>query len=278
VSYIPRQLFKVNILNHGYVEPVFERSKESLNLSVPTDKAIYDLQEAHLSWRIRNPAYPIHYFDLHSCRDYIHTYFHPIFLRAFDCIEAYTGKGNLFKYLVVYREGGWYSDWKQVCLVDNLLDKLSTPYNNTDGHLTNVTFFAAQQISRKDCYQNAFYGATPQHPVLSNVIRRTLQNVQSKFYGSNPYETTGVCVFGQAVIEEGYGVDMANTSRIGRHRWAAAAERNIFKFGKDKVVQHKCTSCGNFPSDWADGNDYKAKWTTKEYYCPDAATLFEGPM
>jgi mannosyltransferase OCH1-like enzyme len=168
-----------------------------LNTSIPEDRSINDLQLAHTSWHVNNPTYPIYYFDLFACRQYIQTYYHPLFLRAFDCIEAYTGKGNLFKYLVIYREGGWYSDWKQTCLVPNLLDKLSEPIIDEDGVKKNVTFFAAQQISRTDCYQNAFYGATPQHPVLSNVIKHTFRNIQSNYYGSNPYETTGVCVFGR---------------------------------------------------------------------------------
>jgi hypothetical protein len=213
---------------------------------------------------------------LFACRQYIQTYYHPLFLRAFDCIEAYTGKGNLFKYLVIYREGGWYSDWKQACLVPNLLDKLNEPIIDEDGVKKNVTFFAAQQISRTDCYQNAFYGATPQHPVLSNVIKHTFRNIQSNYYGSNPYETTGVCIFGPAVIESGYGIDLVNTSRIGKHRWAARASQNMFKYGKDKIVQHKCTNRGNFPTYWgSNGNDYEAKWTNEEYFCPDSATIFE---
>ena len=66
----------------------------------------------------------IRYFNLNLCREYIMEYYHPVFLRAFDCIEAFSGKVNLFRMLVVYAEGGWYSDWKQVCLKPNLLDEI----------------------------------------------------------------------------------------------------------------------------------------------------------
>ena len=83
------------------------------------------IEEALLSWKVRNPGYEIRYCNLHECRRYLAHYYHPIFLRAFDCIEAFAGKADLFRYLVVYREGGYYSDWKQVCLVDKLLDQLT---------------------------------------------------------------------------------------------------------------------------------------------------------
>ena len=81
-----------------------------------------------------NPGYQIRYFDLLACRKYLQDFFHPVFLRAFDCIEAFGGKANLFRYLVIYREGGFYSDWKQVCLKEGLLDELSgISISNTTG-------------------------------------------------------------------------------------------------------------------------------------------------
>ena len=169
---IPRKLFKVNILDHGHLQPIFDRDLSTLNGSIPDDMAILNMQRAHMSWRQLNPAYDIRYFDLNACRLYLKLHFHPIFLRAFDCLEAYAAKTDLFRYLLVYREGGWYSDWKEVCLKENLLDFLS------EG---NTTWFSTKDPYSKDlkmlCHQNAFFGATPRHVVLRNVIRRVLNNI-----------------------------------------------------------------------------------------------------
>ncbi len=84
---------------------------------------------AHDSWTIMNPGYDVRFFNLLVARKYLEEYFHPVFLRAFDCVQAFAGKADLFRLVVLYRDGGWYSDWKQKCLKENLLTDLS--HNNT---------------------------------------------------------------------------------------------------------------------------------------------------
>jgi hypothetical protein len=269
---IPKQVFKVNILDHGYFQAIFERSSSNLNMSVPQDRAVFNLQKAHQSWHDMNPGYDIHYFNLHAIRVYLRLHFHPTFLRAFDCLEAYSAKCDFFRFLLLYREGGWYSDWKEVCLEDGLLDLLS------EG---NTTWFAAlDDFSEKEeaqglglmCYQAAFIGATPKHPVLANVIAKVLDNIQSKRYGVHVLETTGPCVLGPAVVEEGYGVDLVNTSRIGYAKWHKIAKKNVFRYQGKTIVQHKCNDCG-VSSDYDNGNNYWKLWKERQFYCSDAASL-----
>ncbi len=84
-----------------------------------------NLTKAHKSWQDMNPGYTVRYFNLIASRNYLREYFHPVFLRTFDCIEAFAGKSNFFRMALLYREGGWHSDWKQVCLKPNLLDRIA---------------------------------------------------------------------------------------------------------------------------------------------------------
>lgn len=48
-------------------------------------------------------------------------------------IQAFAGKSDLFRMALIFREGGFHTDWKTVCLQQNLLDRIA---NSTD-------FFAA---------------------------------------------------------------------------------------------------------------------------------------
>lgn len=84
---------------------------------------------AHDSWTIMNPEYDIRFFNLLVARKYLKEYFHPAFLRAFDCVQAFAGKADFFRLAVLYRDGGWYSDWKQKCLKKNLLADISRLYD-----------------------------------------------------------------------------------------------------------------------------------------------------
>ena len=267
---IPKNIHKVNILNQGTLEQVFRRNASELNLNVSNDRAVANLQKAHLSWKTRNPGYSIRYFGLNDCRHYLETNFHPIFLRAFDCLEAYACKADLFRYLVVYREGGWYIYWKQVCLVDNLLDTLGS------GNTTWFSGFDGANFKYRGvttCYSNGFFGATPQHPVLSNAIIKVLHNIQSYLYGDHATQPTGPCTLGLAVIEEGYAANNVNSSRIGTYNYHRNTMYNGYTYEGNTIVQHKCNDCG-VQNDWASGNNYYTLWESKHYYCSDAATLF----
>jgi hypothetical protein len=142
---VPKVIYKV-FLSHGGILPDFQNQSSQL-------------RDAHDSWILKNPGYELRYFDLITIRQYLTQYFHPVFLRAFDCIEAYAGKTDVFRATVLYREGGWYSDWKEVCLEDGLLDTLS-PDNRT----LVVPWDRGTAHSRTNqCVMNALFGATERH-------------------------------------------------------------------------------------------------------------------
>jgi hypothetical protein len=143
---VPKVIYKA-ILSHGGMLPDFQNQSAQL-------------RDAHESWILRNPGYELRYFDLITIRQYFARYFHPVFLRAFDCIEAYAGKSDFFRSSLLYREGGWYSDWKELCLEDGLLDKLS---NN--GQTLVFPWDRGTPHSRSnECVMMAFMGATERHP------------------------------------------------------------------------------------------------------------------
>jgi hypothetical protein len=142
---VPKVIYKV-FLSHGGILPDFQNQSSQL-------------RDAHDSWILKNPGYGLRYFDLITIRQYLGRYFHPVFLRAFDCIEAYAGKTDFFRATVLYREGGWYSDWKEVCLEDGLLDTLSS-----DNRTLVVPWDRGTAHSRTNqCVMNALFGATERH-------------------------------------------------------------------------------------------------------------------
>ena len=68
------------------------------------DSMSANLIAAHKSWELMNPGYDIRYFDLDQARKYLHQHFHPVFLRAFDCLPAFASKSDLFRMTLLYRE------------------------------------------------------------------------------------------------------------------------------------------------------------------------------
>ncbi len=253
-----------NIINKIYIDKsgMFPSIQEMNRLGQGS------LTKAHKSWSIHNPNYKIRYFNLNSCRQYIMEHFHPIFLRAFDCIEPFAGKVDLFRMLVVYAEGGWYSDWKQECIQDQLLDKLGK----------DVDFYGAWDhghggLAQDKCLQNCFFGAIPRHPLIATMIHMILANVQSEHYEKHALFSTATCLFGRAYRKY---IDEQNqeAKRIKLGYYKDGYIRNsIEPFGYENYVHHKCNSCGD-GQDWDKGNNYNHLWEKTEFYCEDAKSLF----
>ena len=167
------------------IPPIINKIYFQKDGNFPTN-ANEQLKEAHKSWTSLNPGYNIRYFNLRLARKYLQQHYHPVFLRAFDCIEAFASKSDFFRMCLLYREGGFHSDWKQVCLQRHLLDRIA---NSTD-------FFAALDIGNgytqksMSCAQNAFVGATPGHEIVAKYLELALQNVHDKQYAIECSPTT----------------------------------------------------------------------------------------
>eukprot|EP00569_Conticribra_weissflogii_P013953 CAMPEP_0171418586 /NCGR_PEP_ID=MMETSP0880-20121228/41181_1 /TAXON_ID=67004 /ORGANISM="Thalassiosira weissflogii, Strain CCMP1336" /LENGTH=570 /DNA_ID=CAMNT_0011936859 /DNA_START=235 /DNA_END=1948 /DNA_ORIENTATION=+ len=231
------------------------------------------LKQAQESWTKMNPGYELQLFNLVTARDYLREYFNPIFLRAFDCLQPFAAKSDLFRYALLYREGGWYSDWKQICLKKNLLAEIS---NETD-------FYAAKDHGNQwskthKCIQPAFIGVTPKHPIMEQTIEVVLKNIQSRYYGQHCLDTTGPCAFGRAVInaEKKYRIKY---DLKGKFEEVPPEKHGFFFNNNETIIRHKCDNCGaGTLQNWEHGNNYVQMWLQRRekdyYFCEDAAAIF----
>mmetsp|Transcript_30780 Transcript_30780/g.74464 ORF Transcript_30780/g.74464 Transcript_30780/m.74464 type:complete len:491 (+) Transcript_30780:123-1595(+) len=282
---IPKRLHKVFLRTDGrFSDDVFDmlsdqtvlnltknETTSEVDLTGVTDRLVW----AHRSWKVYNPDYEIRYFNLNSCRSYLKRYFHPVMLRAFDCIEAFAGKADLFRYLVVYREGGFYSDWKQECMADHLLDRLAS---------NNITFVAAVDSGLPKAWksiQNSFIGATPRHPILATAIRIILENIQgradtdkSMTVHHSAYEMTSTIPLGRAVRSINPPLDVPGGAVLIDFKalWGLR-----FFWKNEIVIVHKCYDCGT-SQNWTGGNNYLHKYEIGEYFCPDGPSIFNAAL
>lgn len=230
------------------------------------------LKAAHESWVEMNPGFELRYFDLYQAREYLRQHYHPVFLRAFDCLPAFASKSDLFRMCLLYREGGWHSDWKQLCLKKLILQNIT--------EMTDI--FAAYDMWNSThvfthrCVQNALIGSKPQHPIIETMLYMLLQNVRSSPYTKTALDATSTCLFGRAVAESEKDRNSQWFNQIaGKFVHDLGGS---FSWGGQVIVQHKCDGCGASEKrnqDWGDaGNDYIMLYKEKNFYCQDAASLF----
>lgn len=225
------------------------------SMKLPTELS-ENIKKAHESWTLLNPGYKMKFYSGDDCIKYLQQHFGSEYVDIFNNINAYAGKCNFFRMCVVYNEGGWYSDWKQVCL------KPIHEWVHKDLEFVGFYDIWNLETTKKHCGQNATFGSIPKHPILKKTIELIKDNVKNKYYGKGALYTTGVCVYGRA-IHETLPKLKSNSYKFGSHiiykNYPYMTMNNI------KVIQHKCKSCDT-SQNWENGNNYNKLWEDRNYY------------
>ena len=213
-------------------------------------------KEAHESWRRLNPDYTVKYYSGEDCRKYLKEHFGDRHLIAFDALKPYSGKVNFFRYCVLYREGGIYSDWKQVCLepIDNFVHPELNWFSNWD--------------LEEHLMMNAFFGSCPRHPVLQNAIDMCFEHILRKEYGRTPLWTTACYVLYSAYRKHNPSIPWGKKLYTSNQMVDAVVVEEgsyYFKFWNKYVVLHKHKKLTQ-DQNWSNGNNYVSMWNNRDVY------------
>ena len=155
--------------------------------------------KAYDAWERKNRDDGFHYkcYNIKDAELYIEQHYQQTVLDAFQGLQPYAYKADLFRYLVLYNEGGWYVDLK--------LKPVSLSLQELLENLANETRMLPEQVSFVGTYQNfgwnvkgaegiinSFLGAKPRHPVLGDTIARIVLDILSGHKGLTPWSLTGL--------------------------------------------------------------------------------------
>ena len=113
------------------------------------------------------PGYTTKIYSGNDCIKYIKKHYDEKILAMFNKVKPYSYKCDLFRYLVLYQEGGWYSDMRQVCLEN--IDSLNS---------TNHEFYCSVDAPPNErCMYTAFIGSIAGHPILKKTFEQQHQTL-----------------------------------------------------------------------------------------------------
>ena len=131
-----------------------------------------------------NPGFNYQLFDDNDCRNFIKDNFDTNVLNAFDSLIPGAYKADLWRYCILYKNGGVYLDIKYA------------PFNG----------FRFINLMEKehwvlDMDKNGIYNALivckPNNEILLKAINKVVDNVKNRFYGNSPLEPTGPLMLSQ---------------------------------------------------------------------------------
>lgn len=196
-----------------------------------------------------NPDYRIKYYSGDDCVEYIKKYFDADILVAYQTLKPYSYKCDLMRHLILYNEGGWYSDIRQVCLqpLDNL-NNLNKEYYTSIDSPPNHT-----------CMYTAFIGSIPEHPISKKMVDLVVWNVKQRHYGVDCLYPTGPGAYMNAAID--YVRKFPEKCGIGQH---TLDEHVVFGIRVIKCKYNDARGADN--SDLQGTNDYGHMWRSGDIY------------
>lgn len=125
-----------------------------------------------------NPKFNHYLYDDNDCREFIKMHFKPDVLNAYDSLIPGAYKADLWRYCVLFINGGIYLDIKYAPLNGFKFINL-TETEHLVADLNNVGIY------------NALMVCLPRNEILFKSIRQIVENVNNKYYGDNFLEPTG---------------------------------------------------------------------------------------
>ena len=136
-----------------------------------------------------NPEFNICLYDEAECRDFITTHFFIDVLNAYNALIPCSYKSDLWRFCVLYINGGIYLDIKYQCA------------NNFKFIALTEKEYFVRDMAEGDTY-TALIVTLPKNEILLKCINQIVENVNNRFYGNSSLEPTGPGLLGSYFTQD----------------------------------------------------------------------------
>ncbi len=228
-----------------------------------------------------NPEFTHHLYDENDCREFIKNNFDSDVLEAFDGLIPLSYKSDLWRFCVLYKNGGIYldikfepvGDFKFIELVDKEYFVLDKPYGysikvkdeleliNSNNYYENIYNNIDKNLwkNKEIGLYTALIICNPNNPILFNCIQQIVKNVKNKFYGHNSLYPTGPGLLG----EKYFNGDM---SKIKRLNLFFSLNGGYILSKKKKILNTYSNYYGKEHEIYAKIKHYQELWKEKQIY------------
>jgi mannosyltransferase OCH1-like enzyme len=197
--------------------------------------------------KAQNPRFNHHLFDDNDCREFIKTHFKPDVLDAYDRLIPGAYKADLWRYCILYKEGGIYLDIKY------------SPYNEFKFiNLTENEGFVLDLPSGGGIY-NALMVCLPGNEILLKAINQIVENVEKKYYGISCLEPTG-----PMLLEKYFSSTYKNSLKL-KHKAIDYIDNKIIKYDNYIILKGYHGYC-NEREKYSKIRHYGELWHKKKIY------------
>jgi len=128
--------------------------------------------------KLKHPRFEHFLFDDNDCREFIANNFDICVLKAFDSLIPGAYKADLWRYCILYKNGGIYLDIKYGCINSFRFIELTEKEH------------WVLDIDGNNIY-NALIAVKPNNEICLKCINQIVENVKNRYYGGSCVDPTG---------------------------------------------------------------------------------------
>ena len=140
-----------------------------------------------------NPGFTIKYYSDKDSREFIKNNYDNDILISYDKLIPGAYKADLFRYCILYKNGGIYSDLTQRFTIP--FKKLIDLKNDNLYLVKDIDHYKINGEGYSKGIQISFMASRPGNEIFLKAIKQIVRNVNDKFYGDNPLHPTGPSLF-----------------------------------------------------------------------------------
>jgi mannosyltransferase OCH1-like enzyme len=182
---------------------IYQVWHDKTNLPKSVKESINKLKE-------QNPEFTHHLYDENDCRKFIEKHFSKKILNAYDSVVPHAIKADLWRYCVMYKNGGIYLDSKYYCINGFKLILL-----------TDKEYFCKDIENSLNGIYNAILICKPKNKIMLKAINGVVKNIEKKYYGVG-----GLCPSGPLFLKEFFTSNQINNFEL-KHEFVNDSTRFI---------------------------------------------------
>jgi mannosyltransferase OCH1-like enzyme len=140
-----------------------------------------------------NPEFKIKYYSDKDSRDFIKNNFENEILLTYDKLIPGAYKADLFRYCILYKNGGIYSDLTQRFTIP--FNKLIDLEKDNLYLVKDIEHYKINGEGSSKGIQISFMVSRPGNEIFLKAIKQIVKNANDKYYGDNPLHPTGPTLF-----------------------------------------------------------------------------------
>jgi len=158
-------------------------------------------EDARSSWVCKNPEFEFQLYDDSDIENFIRNNFDPSYLEFYHQLPLGVMKADLWRYLIILKEGGYYTDIDTQCY----RSILKWPIKIRPEDFPNGVLLVSIEPADLPFFCQWTFAATKNHPALAHVCSYIVENFKKNGINtSNPHfvhGTTGPSIWTQALLD-----------------------------------------------------------------------------